>query len=70
VHLPICQEPLNLALIQWYDFVNLKQPCLYECPLLKRLQEFLFIPIESIKEVVHIIPRFDKENQYFVNKFI
>jgi hypothetical protein len=70
IHLPFLSDPLALALIQWYDFVNADQPCLYKCPLLKRLQEFMFIPIESIQEVVHIIPRFNHNNQYLVNKFM
>lgn len=70
IHLPFLSNPLALALIQWYDFANITQPYLYECPLLKGLQEFMFIPIESIQEVVHIIPRFNYENQYFVNRFI
>jgi hypothetical protein len=29
-----------------------------------------FVVIESIEGIVHIIPRFDKKNEYFVNKYI
>lgn len=29
-----------------------------------------FITIESIRDIVHIIPRFSKSNEYFVNKYI
>jgi hypothetical protein len=35
---------------------------------LKKL--YNFVTIETIKDIVHIIPRFGKENEYFVNKYI
>lgn len=61
---------LNLALIQWYDFKSQKNPYLYGCPLLKFTEIYNFVDIEAIQDIVHIIPRFDSANKYFVNKFI
>jgi hypothetical protein len=28
------------------------------------------IPIESINEIVHVVPHFEKENSYYVNTFV
>lgn len=36
-----------------------------------KLTEFYnFVAVEAIQDVVHIVPRFNKPNQYFVNKYI
>ncbi|RHZ80517.1 hypothetical protein Glove_134g23 [Diversispora epigaea] len=64
------ESPLNLALVQWYDFKFQKNSYLYNCPLLKLVELYNLIPIETIDNIVHIIPRFDKDNEYFVNKYI
>ncbi|RIA93981.1 hypothetical protein C1645_818632 [Glomus cerebriforme] len=61
---------LNLALIQWYDFKSQSQPYLYGCPLLELTDIYNFIDIEAIQDVIHIIPRFDSINEYFINKYI
>ncbi|RHZ50269.1 hypothetical protein Glove_502g47 [Diversispora epigaea] len=61
---------LNLALVQWYNFKFQKNSYLYNCPLLKLVELYNLIPIETIDNIVHIIPRFDKDNEYFVNKYI
>ena len=66
----LTDPPLNLALVQWYDFKSKKHPYLYECPHLKLIELYNFVTIESIEGVVHIVPRFDKKNEYFVNKYI
>ena len=66
----LTDPPLNLALVQWYDFKDQMNPYLYGCPHLKLVETFHFITIESIEGVVHIVPRFDKKNEYFVNKYI
>ena len=42
---------------------------MYGCPLLKFIEMYNFIEIEAIEDIVHIIPRFDKNNQFFVNKY-
>jgi hypothetical protein len=60
----------NLALVQWYDFKFQKNPFLYNCPLLKLVELYNFITIETIDDVVHIISRFEKNNEYFVNKYL
>lgn len=64
--------------MQWYEFKHDKTPFVYGCPLLKLADKYNFIEVEAIEEIVHIVPRFDKENkekkykknEYFVNKFI
>ncbi|GBC26158.1 hypothetical protein GLOIN_2v1783703 [Rhizophagus irregularis DAOM 181602=DAOM 197198] len=66
----LTDPPLNLALIQWYDFKSKRNPYLYGCPHLKLIELYNFVAIESIHGVVHIVPRFDKQNEYFVNKYI
>ncbi|GET03760.1 hypothetical protein GLOIN_2v1783703 [Rhizophagus clarus] len=66
----LTDSPLNLALIQWYDFKSKRNPYLYGCPHLKLIELYNFVAIESIHGVVHIVPRFDKQNEYFVNKYI
>ena len=59
---------LNLALVQWYDF---KANSYYHgCPRLKLIENFNFIDVEAIQDTVHIIPRFNSNNEYLVNKFI
>ena len=60
---------LNLALIQWYDF-NETNPYCYGCSLLKLIDCFNFINVEAIQDIVHIVPRFNSNNEYIVNKFI
>ncbi|GET49971.1 hypothetical protein GLOIN_2v1824038 [Rhizophagus irregularis DAOM 181602=DAOM 197198] len=56
----LTDPPLNLALIQWYDFKSKRNPYLYGCPHLKLIELYNFVAIESIHGVVHIVPRFDK----------
>lgn len=60
----------NLALIQWYDFKSQKNPYYYGCPRLQLTELFNVIDIEAIRNQVHVIPRFDKTNEYLVNKYI
>ncbi|GES84748.1 hypothetical protein GLOIN_2v1783703 [Rhizophagus clarus] len=66
----LTNSPLNLALIQWYDFKSKRNPYLYGCPHLKLIELYNFVAIESIHGVIHIVLRFDKQNEYFVNKYI
>jgi hypothetical protein len=61
---------LNLALIQWYDFRYKNKPYVYGCSLLKLTEIYNFIEIEAMQDIVHIIPRFNSSNEYFVNKYI
>ncbi|EXX57401.1 hypothetical protein RirG_207510 [Rhizophagus irregularis DAOM 197198w] len=62
----------ELALVHWYDFKYNDLHCLfkYDCSYVKRIPMFTVIAIESIIEPVHIIPCFNKTNEYFVNYFI
>ncbi|KAF0426245.1 zn-finger domain-containing protein [Gigaspora margarita] len=45
-------------------------PFYYGCPRLQLTEIYNIIDIEAIKDNVHIIPRFDKDNDYLVNKYI
>ncbi|RHZ69835.1 hypothetical protein Glove_277g1 [Diversispora epigaea] len=56
----------HLALVQWYDFKSKKTPFVYDCPLLKLVEIYNFIEIEAIEEIVHIVPRFDTKDEYFI----
>jgi hypothetical protein len=62
----------DVALVQWYDFRYDDEDRRFKfgCPLVKLVNDYDFIPVESIVELVHIVPRFDKSNEYFVNYFI
>lgn len=64
------KQPLQLTLVQWYDFKYNKTPFVYGCPLLKLVEKYDFIEIEAIEDIVHVVPRFDKNNEYFANKYI
>jgi hypothetical protein len=61
---------LNLALVQWYDFKSQNIPFVYGCPWLKLVELYNFIEIEAIEDIVHVVSRFDKNNEYFVNKYL
>ena len=63
----LMEPPLNLALIQWYDFKSQTHPYMYGC---SHIRVKNFVVIEVIQDVVHIVPRFGKTNEYFVNKYI
>ncbi|KAF0427063.1 zn-finger domain-containing protein [Gigaspora margarita] len=60
------ESMLNLALIQWYDFKSTNDPYYYGCSRLKKTKLYNIIDIEAIKNHVHIIPCFDKSNDYLV----
>lgn len=62
----------DLALVRWYDFHYNDQRRLYkyDCPLLKLTNEYNFIPVESIVELVQVIQRTECQNEYFVNVFL
>jgi len=61
---------IKLALIQWYDFKLQNTPYKYGCPYMKLVDIYNIIEVDAIQDIVHIIPRFDKNNEYFVNNFI
>ena len=61
---------IKLALIQWYDFKLQNTSYKYECPYMKLVDIYNIIEVDTIQDIVHIILRFDKNNEYFVNNFI
>ena len=65
-------EVQELALVHWYDFKysNSDRLFKYDCPLMKSIPMFTIIAVNSIAEPVHVIPRFEKTNEYFINMFI
>ena len=67
-----CEQSYDLALIQWYDFKYQAKNRLfkYDCPHMKSIPMFTIIAIDSIIGPVHIIPRFNKPNEYFINLFM
>ena len=63
------KDPYELALIRWYD-INQTEPELYGCPQLYDTKEYNAIPIGSIIQEAHVVPRFDKKNRFLLNKYI
>ncbi|RHZ82761.1 hypothetical protein Glove_103g91 [Diversispora epigaea] len=59
------KSPMHLALVQWYDFIE-ETPFVYGCPLLRLVEVYNFIEIEAIEDTIHVVPHFDKNNEYFV----
>ncbi|RHZ85416.1 hypothetical protein Glove_66g57 [Diversispora epigaea] len=64
------ESPFHLVLVQWYDYRFDQNSDLYDCPLLKLVEWYNFIEIEAIENIVHMVPRFDETNEYFVNKYL
>ena len=63
----------DLALVQWYDFryKNDKQRMYkYDCPLLQNISTYNAIPVESIIELIQVVERTEKQNEYFVNMYM
>ncbi|RHZ51761.1 hypothetical protein Glove_470g8 [Diversispora epigaea] len=65
IRLPNKSTLLHLALVQWYDFKSEIAPFVYGCPLLELVELYNFIEIEAIEDTIHVVPRFDKNNEYF-----
>ena len=63
------KEPYELALVRWYDIVS-EQPELYGCPQLYYTEEYNAIPVGSIYQEAHVIPRFNKNDRFLLNKYI
>jgi hypothetical protein len=63
------KEPYELALVRWYD-IHTTEPDLYDCPQLYYTKEYNAIPVGSINQEVHIVPRFEKENRFLLNKYM
>jgi hypothetical protein len=63
------KEPYELALVRWYD-IHATEPNLYGCPQLYYTEEYNAIPVGSINQEVHIVPRFNKNNRFLLNKYM
>ncbi|KAF0413270.1 zn-finger domain-containing protein [Gigaspora margarita] len=66
-------QKLELALVHWYDFAylsNIKNYYFYKCAVLKFVEHYNLIPITSIANTVHIIPKFNEPGIFFVNRYI
>jgi hypothetical protein len=62
----------DLVLVRWYDFRynDKRRMYKYDYPLLKLTDEYSFVPVESIIELVQIIHRAEYQNEYFANVFM
>jgi hypothetical protein len=63
----------ELALIHWYDFRyknDIRRMYKYDCPLLQTTDTYNFVPVESIIELIHVVKRAEKPNEYFVNIYM
>ena len=63
----------DLALICWYDFRyknDVRRLYKYDCPWLQYTDIYTFVPVESIIELVQVIQRAEKQNEYFVNIYM
>jgi hypothetical protein len=63
----------DLALVQWYDFLyknDAQRLYKYDCPLLQITNTYNVVPIESIIELIQIIQRAEKQNEYFANIYM
>lgn len=72
INVEIRNYSFDLALIQWYDFryKDRRRLYKYDCPLLKLTGTYNFVPIESIIELIQVIKRAEKIEEYFVNIYM
>ena len=63
----------DLALIHWYDFHyknDIQRLYKYDCPLLQATDTYNFVSVESIIELIQVVKRAEKQNEYFVNMYM
>jgi len=60
------KDPMNLVLLRWYEI----EEEMYRCPRLWLTNQYTCVYLDSVDMSVHIIPRNNVENEYFVNKYI
>ena len=60
------KNPLEFAYVRWYE----ENDELWGCPRLRLIKHYSCILIESINKTVHIVPIFEKINEYLVNIFM
>ncbi|RHZ52168.1 hypothetical protein Glove_464g3 [Diversispora epigaea] len=65
IRLPNKSTSLHFTLVQWYDFKSEITPFVYGCSLLELVKLYNFIEIEAIEDTIHVVLRFDKNNEYF-----
>jgi hypothetical protein len=58
-----------IVLVHWYDHYSKRHRIKYECPHMKLVDQYDVIPFNSIAGLIHMVKRFDYENEFFVNKF-
>ncbi|CAB5365802.1 unnamed protein product [Rhizophagus irregularis] len=68
--LPNNHPTFPIAFIRWYDYCSKQHLTKYGCSHMKLINSYDIIPFDSIVEVVHMVKRFDYQNEFFVNKFI
>ena len=61
-------EAEECAIVQWYE--NATPTSIWGCSLLTHLESFSAVPIDSIDHSVHLIPRFGRTNEYWVNVYL
>ncbi|EXX62175.1 hypothetical protein RirG_164220 [Rhizophagus irregularis DAOM 197198w] len=61
------KDPINLILLQWYDEIYEE---MYECKRIQLTDQYICVYLDSVDMAVHIIPRNNCENEYFVNRYI
>jgi len=62
-------NPINLVLLRWYEGID-GEEVMYGCPKLYLTDQYTCVYLDSVDMTVHIIPRNNCENEYFVNKYI
>ena len=63
------KDPINFILLRWYDGVDGEKE-MYGCPKLYLTDQYTCVYLDSVDMSVHIIPRNNCENEYFVNRYI
>ena len=56
----------HLVLVHWYRLKHANTSSriyLYDCSYVELVDEYCFIPLESINEIVHVVLRFGLNNQ-------
>jgi len=61
------KDPINLILLRWYDDIDEE---MYGCPRLWLTDQYTCVYLDSVDMSVHIIPRSNCDNEYFVNRYI
>ena len=61
------KDPINLILLWWYDEIDEE---MYGCSRIWLTDQYTFVYLDSVDMSIHIIPRNNCKNEYFVNKYI